>query len=115
MCGCSRRRLCSRGRFVALDELGQHFAAEDLDRLHDVLVLVAAGLEHEDHLIDAGLLVAAEELAGLFGRAGAAPQTGRVARRHLGAQALFLDRSRNRLGVVALVGPALARTPARRW
>ena len=68
-------------RLVALGELGQHLAAEHLDRLHDVLVAVAAGLQHEDHLVDAGLLVAAQVAAHLLGRADGAPQAGACRRR----------------------------------
>ena len=95
------------GRLVALGELGQHLAAEQLDRLHDVLVPVAPGLEHEDHLVDAGLLVAAEVLAHLLGRADAAPQAGGVARRDLGAERSSFDGPRRRLGVEALRAAAL--------
>ena len=95
------------GRLVALGELGQHLAPEQLDRLHDVLVPVAPRLEHEDHLVDAGLLVAAEVLAGLLGRAGAAPQPGRVARRDLGAESFLLDRPGDRLRIEALRAAAL--------
>ena len=89
-------------RLVAVEELGQDLATEDLDRLHDVLVLVAAGLQHEDHLVDAGFLESTEVLAHLGRRADAAAQPGRVACRLLGAECVCLDRSGNRVGVVAL-------------
>ena len=98
------------GRLVALGELGQHLAAEQLDRLHDVLVLVAPGLEHEDHLVDAGLLVAAEVLAGLLGRADAAPQAGGVAGGDLGAEALLLHGPGDGLRVEALARRGALRT-----
>ena len=95
------------GRLVAVGELGQHLAAEQLDRLHDVLVLVAARLEHEDHLVDARLLVAAEVLDGLLGRADAAPQPGGVAGRDLGAEALLLHGAGDGLRIEALRAAAL--------
>ena len=115
MCGASRCALAFDRSLVALDELGQHLAPEQLDRLHDVLVPGAAGLEHEDHLVDAGLLVATQVLTRLLGRAGAAPQSGRVAGRDLGAEPLLLDRPRHRFGVVTLRAAPLAGTPATRW
>ena len=54
---------------VAVRELGQHLLPEELERFHDVLVLVLAGLVAEDHLVDAALLVAQQVLADLVGRA----------------------------------------------
>ena len=99
--------MAARAGLVALGELGQHLAAEQLDRLHDVLVLVAPGLEHEDHLVDAGLLVAAQVLAGLLGRADAAPQAGGVAGGDLGAESLLLHGPGDRLRVEALRAAAL--------
>src|SRR5438876_900034 len=39
-------------------ELRQHVAPHELERLADVLVAVAASLDHEDELIDAGAVVA---------------------------------------------------------
>src|SRR5262245_21774260 len=77
-------------RLVALDELGQHLASEDLERLHDVLVPVAAGLEHEDHLVDTCLLVTAEELARLLRCAGATAQASGVTGGDLGTQPFLL-------------------------
>src|SRR5215208_4989200 len=50
-------------------ELGQDLAPEKLERLHDVLVAVAAGLGDEDDLVDARVAVAADEVADLVGRA----------------------------------------------
>jgi hypothetical protein len=95
------------GRFVASGELGEHFAAEQLDRFHDVLVLVASGLEHEDHLVDARLFVAAEIFDGLLGRADAAPQAGGVAGRGLGAEPLLLHGAGDGLWVESLRTAAL--------
>ena len=114
MTGASRLALLARRGLVALDELGQHLAPEQLDRLHDVLVAVAPGLQHEDHLVDAGLLVAAQVLADLVGRADRAAQAGGVAGRHLGAEPLLLDRPGDRLRVEALRGPPLRRTRSTR-
>jgi hypothetical protein len=91
-------------RLVALGELGQHLAAEQLDRLHDVLVAVPSGLEHEDHLVDAGLLEPPQVLAHLGRRADAAAQAGGVAGRLLGAEPLGPYRRGDRVGVVALRG-----------
>ena len=92
---------------VAIDELRQHLAAEDLDRLHDVLVLVAAGLQHEDHLIDAGLLEATEVLADLIRRADTAAQSGGVTRGLLGTEHVDACGGGDRVGVVTLRGSAL--------
>jgi hypothetical protein len=104
---------------VALLELGQHLAAEELERLADVLVAGGAGLEHEDELVDAGLFVAAQVLAQLVGRADRAAQPGDVAR--LGARAELAGVSgHGGLGVVALlaalaleVGPDVGAARAR--
>ena len=102
MTGSIRLAFSSVARLVALDELGQHLPPEQLDRLHDVLVPVAPGLQHEDDLVDAGLLVAAEVLADLVRGADGAPQPGRVTGGHLGAQRLLLDRPGHGLRVEAL-------------
>ena len=47
---------------------------------------------HEDHLVDAGLLVAPEVLADLVGRADRAAQARGVARGDLGAEPLLFER-----------------------
>jgi hypothetical protein len=70
---CEALFLVARDLLVALGELGQHFLPEELQRFHDVLVLVLAGLVTEDHLVDAALLVAFEVVADLVGRADGAP------------------------------------------
>src|SRR5436309_2946015 len=59
---------------LVLVELGHDLLGEQLERLADVLVLVVAGLAHEDHLVDAGRGVAPEQVADLLGRAHGAPQ-----------------------------------------
>src|SRR5262245_50033776 len=71
----ARERRLDRGReavglalrvlLVALAELGHDLAREELEGLADVLVLVPAALRDEDHLIDAHLLVAPQQLAHL--------------------------------------------------
>ncbi len=64
------------------------------------------GLQHEDHLVDAGLLVAAQVLAHLLGRADRAAQAGGVAGGDLGAEPLLLEGRGGDLGGVAqLVAP----------
>ena len=67
-------------RGIALGELRQHLAAEQLERLHDVLVAVLAGLITEDHLVDAALLVAPQKRRGT-GRACRSSRAGRRNRR----------------------------------
>ena len=74
MTGARRCGLVPRRALVALLELRQHLAAEQLEALHDVLVAVLARLRREDHLVDAALLVAAQVLAHLLGRADRAAQ-----------------------------------------
>src|SRR5262245_38136977 len=54
---------------VALLELGHDLIGEQLAGFAYVLVPVAAGLAHEDHLVDAHGFVAAEELTDLVGTA----------------------------------------------
>ena len=53
-------RLVRDRLFVALDELGQHLLAHQLDGLHGAFV--AARVEQQNDLVDAALLVAAQEL-----------------------------------------------------
>jgi hypothetical protein len=59
---------------VPFGEVGQDLLREQLDRLADVLVLVAPGLTDEHHLVDAGRLVALEQLAHLSRAADRAAQ-----------------------------------------
>src|SRR5262249_53827620 len=99
--------LLERCRLVAVGELWQHLASEELDRLHDVLVPVPAGLEHEDHLVDTGLLVPAEVSAPLVRRAYGTTQARRVAGRPLGPEPFLLHRTRHRLRIETLRGAAL--------
>src|SRR5205823_2627624 len=54
---------------TAVGELRDHPLGEQLERLADVLVAVAARLEHESDLVDADRLVAAHEVGYLVGRA----------------------------------------------
>src|SRR5947208_6319133 len=61
--------LLARPTLLAVLELGQHLAAEQLEALHDVLVAVAPRLAREDHLVDAVALVAPQVVADLGGRA----------------------------------------------
>ena len=70
----SRSRFASSASLGAFGEPRQDLAGEQLDRLADVLVAVLAGLDHEDHLVDAGGLVALDELGDLVGRADRAAQ-----------------------------------------
>jgi hypothetical protein len=55
-------------------ELGQHLGAEELERLADVLVAVAPGLQDEDDLVDTRRLVAPAQVGDLIGRADRAAQ-----------------------------------------
>ena len=55
-------------------EARQHLAREHLDRFADVLVPVVAGLGDEDHGIDAGALVALDQVRDLRRRAHRAAQ-----------------------------------------
>ena len=57
-----------------LEELRQHLSSEQLEALHDVLVAVLARLADEDDLVDAVVLVAAQVVAHLGGRADGAAQ-----------------------------------------
>ena len=57
------------GSLVAFPELGEHLASEELERLHDVIVAIAAGRTGQDDLIDTAVLVAAQVGAHLFGGA----------------------------------------------
>ncbi len=84
---------------------GRTLRAEQLERLHDVLVAVASGLEHEDQLVHAGLLVAPEELPELVRGTDGPPEAGRPARRHGGAEGLAARRQGGRRRVA---GPAPA-------
>ena len=54
---------------AAVGEAGQHLLAEELERLADVLVLVRSRLLDEDHLIDARVDVALDQVDDLVGRA----------------------------------------------
>ena len=66
------------GRLALLATLGEarhHPLREQLERLTDVLVPVRPGLQHEDDLVDAGLLVAGDELGDLLRRPDRAAQT----------------------------------------
>src|SRR5215471_1131646 len=92
-------------RLVARLELRQHLTAEQLQRLADVLVLVAARLADEDDLVHAGRLVAAQELADLVGRADRAPQRAHPLLHQAGGQRLAL--ARGDPAVEAERGPAL--------
>ena len=53
---------------------GSTSAREQLQRLADVLVLVASRLAHEDQLVDADVLVVSDEVADLVGRTDRAAQ-----------------------------------------
>jgi hypothetical protein len=66
---------------------GEDLGAEELDRLHDVLVAVLAGLQHEDDLVDAGLLVA-RRYSRTWSGVPTAPADPRVAGGDLGAERL---------------------------
>src|SRR5215472_14712953 len=83
-------QLRALARLVPLLELGQHLAAEELQRLADVLVPVASRLADEDDLVDAHRLVPAQERADLVGRADGAAQ---------GAHALLHQPGRQRLAL----------------
>ena len=63
--GASRAALARHLGLVPLLEGREHLATEELERLADVLVAVVAGLQHEDHLVDARLLEPLEVLAHL--------------------------------------------------
>ena len=66
--------------------------------------LVLARLAHEDHLVDAALLVAAQVLAHLVGRADAPRSPPSPSSHDLGAEPVPCSRPRlHRLGVVALL------------
>ena len=101
--GLEAAGLLFAGLLVALEELRQHVAPEQLEALHDVLVTVLAGLAGEDDLVDAVLLVAAQVVADLVGCAdGAAQGALAVGARRLGRErAGGLQRAR----VVAGLGP----------
>src|SRR4051812_47796306 len=73
---------------LVLVELGHHLSGEELQRLADVLVLVATGLADEDHLVDTGLFVPAHERAELLRRADRAAQRAEAALEHLRAEGL---------------------------
>ena len=47
---------------AAVQERRHDALGEQLERLADVFVAVASRLQHEDHLVDAGLLVAPNEI-----------------------------------------------------
>ena len=92
--GARRSALAARGGLVALLELGQHLAAEQLERLHDVLVAVLARLHHEDELVDARPPRSGGGTRG-SGRACRPRRAGRSASPggDLGAEALLLERA----------------------
>ena len=104
--GASRCSLSRCELLVALRELGQHLAAEQLERFHDVLVAVLAGLEAEDHLVDAALLVAARGTRG----------SGRACRPRRAARRRPAPRPSRRAGPRSARRPAplRGRSPARR-
>src|SRR5262245_23782740 len=94
------------GLLVSLEELGQDLAAEQLEALHDVLVLVLARLAHEDDLVDATLLVPEQELSDLLGRAHRAAEAAEAALHDLGPEAVGVRRRRvHGAGVEALLAP----------
>ena len=103
-----RQSLCLvlLGLLVAFEELGQHLPAEELEALHDVLVLVLAGLAHEDDLVDPALLVAEQEVAHLVGRAHGAAQPAEPVLHDLGAEPVGVrGRGVHRARVEALLPP----------
>ena len=101
-------RLVARGLLVAVLELGQHLAPEQLEALHDVLVAVLARLRAEDHLVDAALLVAPQVVAHLVRRADRAAQPEDAVLHDLRAEPVVVRAGRgDRFRVVALLRPPL--------
>src|SRR3984885_13014459 len=96
------RRLRPHLGLVALLERGEYLATEQLERLADVLVSVPAGLQHEDDLIDSGLLEPLQVVTYLLRGTRCATQTGALARGQLGPEALLAKRCLD-LGRVALI------------
>src|SRR2546430_1689139 len=104
---CHALGLRAGAPLLALLELGQNLAAEQLEALHDVLVAVATRLAREDELVDAVLLVAAEVFAHLLRGADGAAEPLRVVEHDLGLEAIAVGGGgRDRRRVVAGGGPA---------
>ena len=91
---------------VAFRKLRQHLAAEQLQRFHDVLVPVVAGLEAEDDLVDATLLVPREVLTDLIGRADRAAQPADTLLDDLGTKPIgVFRRGLHRFRIKAVLAP----------